>query len=78
MQDLGCFTIRYRLHTTASEDSAGDLHRYDDRYFLDPKTLRKERETSENISKEFKEEKMHDAGASKVDDERVSKKSRIE
>ena len=37
--------------TTVSEDSAGDLHRYDDRYFLDPETLRKERETSENLFK---------------------------
>ncbi len=63
--------------TTLSEDSAGDLHRYDDRYFLDPETLRKERDTSENVSNEFiKEEKKHDA--SKVDDERESKKSRIE
>ena len=63
--------------TTASDNSAGDLHRYDDRYFLDPETLRKERDTSENVSNEFiKEEKKHDA--SKVDDERESKKSRIE
>jgi len=60
--------------TTASENSAGDLHRYDDRYFLDPEALANEREASENTSKE---EKKEDTDTLKDEGERVAKKSRI-
>ena len=49
--------------------SGADLHRYDDRYFLDPEALQKERDASEANSQKEKDEKK--------DDDRVAKKSKL-